>query len=80
MAEGVTWVGDADKEVIFGTMWDDMLDGDMEDDYLYGFEGDDVIEGGAGNDRLFGDAGNDTMFLGDAIANLTEVPELNNAG
>ena len=63
---GVTWTGDADHEVIFGTDWLDILSGDDGNDIMYGFEGDDEIIGGQGVDRLFGDAGDDTIFVGDS--------------
>ena len=76
---GVTWEGDGDNEIIFGTMWNDMLDGDYGDDLLYGFEGDDIIEGGYGKDRLFGDAGDDTMCIGNEVSNFV-APELKNYG
>ena len=38
---GVTWEGDNDNEIVFGTSWLDVLRGDFGDDTLYGFEGDD---------------------------------------
>ena len=79
MPGGVTWEGDVDNEIIFGTMWLDALDGDQGDDILYGFEGDDTMTGGYGVDRLFGDAGDDTMFLGDTTS-PTERPTITAAG
>ena len=68
MPGGVTWMGDADNEYIFGTMWLDTLNGDNGNDILYGFEGDDTIIGGYGIDRLFGAAGDDLMYLGAEVA------------
>ena len=67
MPGGVTWMGDADNEYIFGTMWEDTLSGDAGNALLYGFEGDDTIAGGYGIDRLFGDAGNDFIAVNDIV-------------
>ena len=63
---GANWQGDEDNEILFGTMWDDLLQGGGNQDILYGYEGDDTIEGGYGKDRLFGDKGNDVIWTGTA--------------
>ena len=64
IAAGISWQGDADNEIIFGTSWLDKLYGAGGADNLYGFEDDDMISGGNGMDRLFGDAGDDIIWLG----------------
>ena len=79
MPGGVTWMGDADNEYIFGTMWEDTLSGDAGNDLLYGFEGDDTIAGGYGIDRLFGDAGDDFIVVND-IVTREDNPLLVNVG
>ena len=66
---GVTWVGDRDNEILFGTDWNDILKGDEGNDTIYGFEGDDKLYGDEGNDKLFGDAGDDIIYAYGAEGN-----------
>ena len=72
---GLSWQGDEDQELIFGTAWLDKLYGGLGSDRIYGFEGDDILYGGLTDhiansemdtyvpDYLFGDGGNDTLYV-----------------
>jgi len=61
---GVDWVGDDDKEKIFGTNWFDGLFGRKGNDNIYGMEGADYLTGGDGMDSIFGGSGDDIIFTG----------------
>ena len=63
--DGIRWMGDVHREIIFGSEWIDMLYGEGGQDVIYGFEGDDRIGGGNNSDRIFGDAGDDIIWTGD---------------
>ena len=61
----VTMLGGSGRDILVGTVNDDVLDGGRGDDGLDGLGGDDLLDGGRGNDTIFGDAGNDTINGGD---------------
>ncbi len=61
----VATLGDANKNVMVGTIGSDILQGLAENDRLYGAGGSDVLDGGAGDDTLTGGAGNDTLKGGE---------------
>ncbi|MEM9968109.1 MAG: DUF4214 domain-containing protein [Pseudomonadota bacterium] len=54
-----------DGELIFGSMFDDVIDGLGGADQIQGYRGDDLLRGGLGQDTLFGQAGADTLEGGD---------------
>lgn len=60
-----TFIGDARKNKITGTLRADQISGLAGDDTLIGGGGNDLIKGGTGNDQIRGDAGNDKL-LGEA--------------
>lgn len=49
------------RDLLFGSLQDDIIKGGAGDDYLYGRTGSDNIEGGTGNDLLVGGQGNDIL-------------------
>src|SRR5262249_24138808 len=64
---GETIIGDrggAPRDVLVGTVGDDVVDGRALDDQLFGGIGDDLVTGGADDDILSGGLGNDTLFGG----------------
>lgn len=50
--------------ILFGTLFDDILQGKNENDLIYGYSGEDTLFGGLGNDVLDGGIGNDTLAGG----------------
>ncbi|MEL0438892.1 hypothetical protein AADA15_17605, partial [Phycobacter sp. 'Weihai'] len=62
-SNGGTALGDADDNVILGSMFADTLDGGGGNDTLDGGDGDDQLTGGfgAGNDQMTGGGGNDSF-------------------
>lgn len=58
--------GDGD-DIIYGFIYNDILNGDNGNDTINGNSGDDEIYGGDGNDILQGDLGNDTIKGGSGV-------------
>ncbi|MCR9098263.1 MAG: ExeM/NucH family extracellular endonuclease [bacterium] len=58
-------VGTSKRDVLFGTLGDDLIEGLMGNDRLFGLDGDDDLKGGKGNDRVFGGIGNDRLKGGE---------------
>ncbi|MBB5696539.1 calcium-binding protein, partial [Muricoccus pecuniae] len=54
----------APRDLLVGTIGNDVMDGRVQDDELHGGLGNDVLLGGSENDLLFGDQGNDTLLGG----------------
>lgn len=49
------------KNSLYGTDGNDVINGRKNNDYIYGGKGNDEIYGGKGNDKLFGGSGDDTF-------------------
>ncbi|MBL8072970.1 MAG: putative Ig domain-containing protein [Nitrospira sp.] len=62
--------GQADQELLFGSIGLDRLEGRSQDDHLYGGDGVDVLIGNEGNDYLQGDAGSDVLEGGSGFDRL----------
>jgi hypothetical protein len=58
---GVTILGGAGNDILFGGGGNDSIDGGSGKDSLFGMAGNDVLLGGDDNDRLHGGWGNDTL-------------------
>ncbi len=58
---GVTLVGGAGDDSLYGGGANDTLEGDEGADFLSGGGGNDTLTGSSGRDRLFGGPGNDTI-------------------
>jgi Ca2+-binding RTX toxin-like protein len=64
-ANYVWFYGGDGNDVLYGSVYDDLLDGGPGNDALFGNHGDDTLYGDAGNDRLFGESGSDWFWGGD---------------
>ncbi|GHI85507.1 calcium-binding protein [Streptomyces xanthophaeus] len=58
---GVTLVGGAGDDSLYGGGANDTLEGDEGSDFLSGGAGNDTLTGASGQDRLFGGPGNDSI-------------------
>ncbi|MFC5218816.1 calcium-binding protein [Streptomyces coerulescens] len=60
-AVGVTLIGGAGDDSLYGGSANDTLEGDEGSDFLSGGGGNDTLTGGAAADRIFGGSGNDSV-------------------
>jgi Ca2+-binding RTX toxin-like protein len=60
-AEGDIYSG---IEVVYGSMFDDLLSGNADSNQFFGLDGNDVLYGYGGNDALYGGIGNDILIGG----------------
>jgi Ca2+-binding RTX toxin-like protein len=60
-ALGVTLIGGAGNDNLYGGSANDTLEGDEGSDFLSGGAGNDTLTGAAGADRIFGGSGNDSI-------------------
>lgn len=58
---GVTLIGGAGDDSLYGGSANDTLEGDEGSDFLAGGDGNDTLIGASGRDRLFGGPGNDSI-------------------
>ncbi|MEY4178345.1 MAG: hypothetical protein RLY70_1919 [Planctomycetota bacterium] len=61
---GYAGFGGTGRDVIYGSLRDDVLFGDDGDDMLYGYSGNDKLFGGNGADWLWGGDGDDSLMGG----------------
>ena len=61
---GFAGFGGTGKDIIYGSLRDDVLFGDDGDDMIYGYSGNDKIFGGNGSDWLWGGDGDDSLMGG----------------
>ncbi|MAM09614.1 MAG: hypothetical protein CML23_03960 [Rhizobiaceae bacterium] len=56
---------DHHNNILWGSLYGELLVGNELDNYIVAFEGDDIISAGAGNDVLNGGVGSDRLYGGD---------------